>query len=138
MKIGVNNLCPCQSSKKYKKCCKIFHEGALPKTAQELMRSRYSAFATNNAEYIMKTTHPSNSDFSENKSAWQSSILEFTHHTQFVGLDILNHDEKEQEAFVTFHAKLFQGDEECSFTEKSLFFKVDGQWLYHSGSFLDE
>ncbi|MCT7612512.1 SEC-C metal-binding domain-containing protein [Aliarcobacter butzleri] len=26
MKISVNSLCPCGSLKKYKKCCKIFHD----------------------------------------------------------------------------------------------------------------
>jgi hypothetical protein len=38
--------CPCGSGGLYKACCGRFHEGsAVPATAEELMRSRYSACA---------------------------------------------------------------------------------------------
>ena len=64
MKLPVNNTCPCGSLQKYKKCCKVFHDKIkLPKTALELMKSRFCAFAAENADYIIFTTHENNSDF---------------------------------------------------------------------------
>lgn len=50
--------CPCGSRKVFSQCCQPFHEGkALPPTAEALMRSRYSAYATKNVDYIVDTTH---------------------------------------------------------------------------------
>jgi len=77
MKISSNALCPCHSGEKYKKCCQPYHKGIFPSNAQKLMRSRYSAFALGLAEYIMTTTHPDNSDFTENKPDWKKTFWIF-------------------------------------------------------------
>ena len=51
--------CPCCSGKSYEECCKPFHtKTKFPQTAEELMRSRFSAFAIPNGEYLMDTTFP--------------------------------------------------------------------------------
>ena len=48
--------CPCCTGASYQDCCQPFIEGvSFPKTAQELMRSRYTAFSLNNPDYIGKT-----------------------------------------------------------------------------------
>ena len=47
--------CPCGTGKAYAKCCQIFHLGAYPDTAEQLMRSRYSAYALRDAQYLIKT-----------------------------------------------------------------------------------
>eukprot|EP00465_Bigelowiella_longifila_P014130 CAMPEP_0185266748 /NCGR_PEP_ID=MMETSP1359-20130426/32159_1 /TAXON_ID=552665 /ORGANISM="Bigelowiella longifila, Strain CCMP242" /LENGTH=247 /DNA_ID=CAMNT_0027856719 /DNA_START=1 /DNA_END=741 /DNA_ORIENTATION=- len=45
----------------YDDCCGKYHAGVqLPPTPEALMRSRFSAFVLGDAEYIIKTTHPSN------------------------------------------------------------------------------
>jgi len=50
--------CPCCSGKEYKNCCEPFHlNKELPKTPEELMRSRYAAFAMVLPEYLVDTTH---------------------------------------------------------------------------------
>ena len=65
MKLSVNSICPCGSLKKYKKCCKLFHDDIKkPSNALELMKSRFSAFAFCKSDYIIKTTHKKNCDFS--------------------------------------------------------------------------
>ena len=56
MKFSPNNPCPCGSGKKYKKCCQIYHKGKIAKSALELMKSRYSAFAVGDIDYIIKTS----------------------------------------------------------------------------------
>jgi SEC-C motif-containing protein len=132
-----NNLCPCHSQKPYAACCKPFHDGALPPTALALMRSRYAAYAKQLADYLIKTTHPSNPSFQADTDSWKRNILLFSSQTQFVGLTIHEHSEKENEAYVTFTAHLTQDSRDVSFTEKSYFKKVANQWLYVNGTFLD-
>jgi SEC-C motif domain protein len=131
MKISSNAPCPCYSGEKYKKCCQPYHKGIFPSNALKLMRSRYSAYSLNLADYILKTTHPNNPDSTVETSLWKQSILEFSHNTQFLGLKIGEFIDGETVAYVTFDAILDSG----SLKEKSRFLKEDGKWLYESGSF---
>ncbi len=131
IKTSPNTPCPCGSKIKYKKCCAIYHKGALPKTALLLMKSRYCAYAIGESNYIIKTTHPNNPDYSEYKQVWKASIDDFSNATEFLGLEIVEFIDGEHEAFVTFRAKLSSGD----LVEKSRFLNVDGHWLYVSGEF---
>lgn len=48
-----------------------------------------------------------------------------------MGLEILSFEAGEEEAFVTFVARLGSGE----LREKSRFRKVDGKWLYLDGTF---
>lgn len=53
------SLCPCKSGKSYGVCCRPFHVGqAKPQTAEQLMRSRYSAYFFRRLDYLVETTHP--------------------------------------------------------------------------------
>lgn len=133
MKLSPNTPCPCHSGKKYKQCCHPYHKGILPSDAQKLMRSRYSAFALNLADYVMATTHPNNSDYTKQKENWKKSILDFSQNTRFLGLKIRDYSDGEEVAYVTFEAILDHG----SLIEKSRFLKVKGKWLYESGEFTE-
>ena len=128
-KISPNSLCPCGSHTKYKKCCAIYHKGANPKTALLLMKSRYSAYAVQDANYIIKTTHPQNTDYTQDTKLWKDSIDIFSKETQFLGLEIVEYIDKKDEAFVTFKANLSSGE----LYENSKFLKIDNRWLYISG-----
>ena len=51
--------CPCDSGKEYKDCCKPVLSGESPaQTAEALMRSRYTAFAKGEVDYIFNSLHP--------------------------------------------------------------------------------
>lgn len=51
--------CPCLSGLVYDECCGRLHRGqAAATTAGQLMRSRFSAFAVGDAEYLLRTWHP--------------------------------------------------------------------------------
>lgn len=100
------------------------------------MRSRYTAFALNLPKYITQTTHPENPDFTTDITNWLQGIESFSNHTEFKKLEVLEFIDGENIAYVTFKATLFSNSEDCSFTEKSKFYKVDNKWLYHSGVFL--
>eukprot|EP01155_Anaeramoeba_flamelloides_P018237 Anaeramoba_flamelloidesa569597_87.p2 GENE.a569597_87~~a569597_87.p2 ORF type:complete len:139 (-),score=10.60 a569597_87:248-664(-) len=133
MSSPVNKPCPCGSGKKYKKCCLVFHNGAKPKNALELMKSRYSAFAVDDAKYILKTTHKENTDFSQDKQTWEKSVLDFSKNTSFDKLTIIDFVDGEDEAYVEFLANLIQNQKDISFIERSKFKKEDNMWKYHSG-----
>ena len=48
--------CPCGSGQRYAVCCAPLHQGlVMADTAEQLMRSRYSAFAKGQVDYLIKT-----------------------------------------------------------------------------------
>jgi SEC-C motif-containing protein len=51
--------CPCGLGGDYDSCCGRLHGGAPAATAEQLMRSRYSAFAVGDTGYLLRTWHPS-------------------------------------------------------------------------------
>jgi SEC-C motif-containing protein len=126
-----NLPCPCCSGLKYKKCCQKYHKGAKPANAEYLMRSRYSAYAFGLADYIIKTTHPDNSDYTEEQQAWREDILLFCKGTLFSGLRVIDFTEEAHEAYVEFEASLSSG----LLWERSRFLKENDTWLYVDGIF---
>lgn len=133
--MSLNHPCPCGSKVKYKKCCKLFHDGKKAKNPLELMKSRYSAYAVKNSLYIIKTTHHANKDFMDDKKEWKASIDSFCKQTHFQSLNILHVDESQSK--VTFQAKLIQDGKDVSFCECSTFCFEDGAWFYLSGEFIE-
>ncbi len=117
MKISPNYPCPCGSGKKYKKCCQIYHKGAIAKDVLTLMRSRYSAFAIGDIKYIIKTS-TFQKDYEELKA--------FSNSCKFEKLEILDSGKD----FVTFRATIYCDGKDASFTEKSHFIQKEGRWLY--------
>ena len=90
--------CPCGSNLLFAACCEpVIAQHAAAKTALQLMRSRYSAFALGLVDYILNTTHP---DKPEQGSF--ESIKHFCDITDFKGLEILSAEGDQ----VIFHAQL--------------------------------
>ncbi len=90
------------------------------------MRSRYSAYALDLANYIIKTTHPKSPFYEKDIDVWKKSIHHFSKTTAFQDLIIESFDE----THVTFFAKLNTLGMDASFRELSLFKKLDGLWYY--------
>lgn len=133
----MQDLCPCCSKKKYQECCQPLHEGMYPEDALSLMRSRYSAFALNLPEYIIATTHPDHKDNLMNKEEWKKKFSDFSKMTHFHRLEIINFQNGNDEAFVTFIAHMSQDEHPMQLHEKSRFLKVGPQWLYRDATFFD-
>ncbi|MGA8165505.1 MAG: YchJ family metal-binding protein [Waddliaceae bacterium] len=125
--------CPCCSGLSYEQCCQRYHRGSIAENALILMRSRFAAYAVQDADYIIKTTHPKNPGFKKDLAGWKKEILRFTKRTDFLGLTIADFADGDTRAAVTFHAELRQTDKDASFTEKSYFEKVNEKWLYRDG-----
>lgn len=126
-------LCPCSSDQLYSKCCRKYHEGALPPTALELMRSRYSAYALGLSDYIIKTTHPSSPYFNSNRQAWLKELSQFSSEITFEKLEVLDAELGENESFVSFVAHLSKDKIDLTFSEKSFFLKENHSWKYVQG-----
>ncbi|MEM7115325.1 MAG: YchJ family metal-binding protein [Chloroflexota bacterium] len=125
----MSRLCPCTSGEAYKVCCQPYHNGKKRPLPRPLMRSRYAAYALGKVGYILKTEQLAEKQ--KDAAVRRRDIKQFSQNTQFVGLQIL--DEQlldETHATVTFHAILLQSGHDVSYTEKSLFEKVNGRWLY--------
>ena len=57
--MGEPGACPCGSGGSYDACCGPLHTGATQAaTPEQLMRSRYAAFALGEAGYLLSTWHP--------------------------------------------------------------------------------
>jgi SEC-C motif-containing protein len=53
------DTCPCGAPTLYAACCGPLHRGrGLAETAEQLMRSRYSAYALGELGYVFRTWHP--------------------------------------------------------------------------------
>lgn len=133
MKYGVNDPCPCQSGKKYKRCCRPAHEGQAPATAEATMRSRYCAYALGRVEYLLTTTHPGGPHWEADTEAWRAEIRRFCEATTFQGLEVEAVEAGEETSRVLFRATLAGGGRTVILRENSLFLRQGGRWLYHSG-----
>lgn len=122
--------CPCGSETPYLSCCGRYHKGEPAPNALALMKSRYSAYAVKNADYIIYTTHPSHPDATIPIPKRRKQIKAFCEATRFLKLEILAVEEQETHATVTFHVTLSQQGKDASFTEKSAFEKEGNLWLY--------
>lgn len=126
--------CPCNPSTLYKDCCFLFHSGEkIPKVPLEVMKSRYSAYAVQNAGYIMDTTHPKSPHFEKDKVNWALSIEKFGQETLFLKLEILEDTHYDKTGFVTFNAILEKNGEDASFQERSKFIYENNLWFYFDG-----
>lgn len=130
--------CPCHSGKLYLTCCQPFHFGKKrPFTPTQLMRSRYAAYALGKIRYIVQTERLENSHSQQDIVARRKAIKSFSQKTDFVGLQILDAKTiSETEAMVTFHAILLENGRDISYTERSRFQNVKGQWLYVDGTII--
>jgi len=120
--------CPCLSGTPYSICCQPLHEDKkIAHSAEQLMRSRYSAFYLGKIDYLIATLH------SEKRQANDAQILKNTiEQTQWLGLKIVNHKAKDLTATVEFIA-YFQGEPVGQLHERSNFIKDNNRWFYVDG-----
>ena len=123
--------CPCGHKKDYTDCCLLFHTGKIfAKTAEQLMRSRYSAFVKNDLKYIKRTMiSPALDDFSNNKMKFSRKKI------VWLGLQILSTEkglESDTEGWVKFQAEYKDKNSRGVMVEDSYFKKIDNKWFYAS------
>ena len=122
--------CPCGTEFPYTDCCGPLIRGASPAdTAEDLMRSRFTAFAKGLWDYIEETRYPDGQEL----SAWYKT--KFLHDgISWTKLDILgakNGEASDEEGEVSFIAHYIENGEEKTLQEVSSFIKQDGKWYYN-------
>ena len=120
--------CFCGNQKSFENCCQIYINGIeKAPSAETLMRSRYSAFATQAVDYLIATTHVSTRKFHK-----KSDILEWSKSNQWLKLEVIEATDKK----VTFKAYYldFQLNAQIHY-EKSTFKNENGSWFYVDGEF---
>ncbi|MFT5242993.1 MAG: SEC-C motif-containing protein [Psychroserpens sp.] len=121
--------CYCGNKKTYATCCEVFHlNKGKTKTAEQLMRSRYSAFVLANGDYLMQTHHSSTRPISEKKE-----IVKWAKSVQWIKLEILETTrglENDLEGTVTFNAYFYENGSIELIHEKSAFLKENDTWYY--------
>lgn len=124
--------CPCGSEKPFAFCCEPYIEGQKPApTAEQLMRSRYTAFALGAIDYLIDTTAPEKRDLID-----RAVIAEQIQFTTWTGLTILNKEaghKEDAQGMVEFEAAFETEEDQCILHERSNFYAKNGQWFYLDG-----
>jgi SEC-C motif-containing protein len=119
--------CPCLSGLTYDTCCGQLHSGSTTaQTAEQLMRSRYSAFAVGDPEYLLATWHPST----------RPSTLELDDGLRWYRLDIVTTREGgpfDTAGVVEFEAFYRSPGGAGSQRELSRFVRQGARWFYLDG-----
>ena len=123
-----SNTCPCGSDKVLKDCCEPIIQGiSKAKTAEQLMRSRYTAFTIANNEYLLKSwakaTRPETINAEDGSIQWLELQVE----------ECEKGNAEDETGFVTFTARFLSSGHLCSLHEKSSFIKENALWYYLDG-----
>ncbi|MBF9071288.1 hypothetical protein I2501_25035 [Streptacidiphilus sp. NEAU-YB345] len=124
-------VCPCGGPRPYAECCGPLHSGtAQAATAEQLMRSRFAAFAKQDAAYLLRSwapeTRPGRVDFDPGLRWERLEILGTTEGGPF-----------HSEGTVEFRAHYREGRTAGSMHEKSRFRREGGAWVYVDGDVRD-
>ena len=124
--------CPCGSGKTFEACCGPYLSGAAPvPTAEALMRSRYSAFAMKNVDYLHDTLLPeTRHDFN------REHVTDWANNSEWTGLEIRSTEAggpDDGEGVVEFVARFRVQGKDYVHHETSTFKKQDGVWYYVDG-----
>lgn len=120
--------CPCLSGEVFGSCCGPVHAdrragGPGAVTAEALMRSRYSAFVTGDAAYLLTSWHPSTRPASlelDPSMTWRRLDV----------VDVVAGGPFDGRGIVEFAAHYRQDGKRGVQRERSTFLREDGRWFY--------
>lgn len=118
--------CPCGSGAPYAACCRPLHDGEPAGTAEQLMRSRYSAYAVGHLDHVFRTWHPRT----------RPSDLSPAPGLTWLGLEVLGTVDggpADDSGEVEFRARFRAPDGEHVLHERSRFQRRAGRWVYVDG-----
>lgn len=120
--------CYCGNSIPFQDCCETYIKGITnAPTVEKLMRSRYSAFATGAADYLVNTTHISKRRFHNKKD-----ILAWSQANKWLKLEVL----ASTETTVTFKAYYLDENLKAQVHYEHSTFKLENElWFYVDGEY---
>ncbi|MFV8343542.1 YchJ family protein [Flavobacterium sp. XS2P39] len=126
----IEKKCYCGSQEIFQDCCAPLIKGIQKAlTAEALMRSRYSAYATHEVDYLVATTH-----ISERKYHSKSEILNWATTNQWLQLEI----NAVTATTVEFKAYFLDSKLQKHIHHELSTFKLEnGSWFYVDGKFFN-
>jgi SEC-C motif-containing protein len=126
--------CPCGKGPTLEACCGPILDGAPAQTAEELMRSRYTAYVTGNIDHVVATHDPATRDTvdREASTAWSKQ-------SQWHGLEVRATEAGgagDTTGVVEFIARFTLAGRSQQHHERSRFVKQDDHWYYVDGEVL--
>jgi SEC-C motif-containing protein len=122
-------ICPCQSGKSFSACCgRYIDTSQFAKTPEQLMRSRYTAYALGgHGEYLLATWLPA--------TAQGLTALELSERTvDWQGLKVVKKSQQGDSGEVEFHASFINHEGALEVMhEVSSFTRILGRWYYVGG-----
>lgn len=129
--------CPCGSGSTYDDCCGPLHRRQREATtAEQLMRSRYSAYVVGDAAHLVRTWHPEH----------RPDQLVLDGGEQWLGLEVLRTRDggpDDERGVVEFRARFRRGGLDHTLHEVSRFVRLpddadaggphEGRWVYLRG-----
>lgn len=125
--------CPCGSGRSYEECCGAIIKGEkTADTAEELMRSRYTAYVKVETDHLYESTHPDHRKGYDHKGTrhWAES-------SRWEGLEILatkGGRPEDEEGEVEFIARYREKDLRKQYHELASFRKEKGIWYFTDGT----
>jgi len=129
------DLCPCGSTQNYSDCCRPVITGERrAETAEQLMRSRYSAYVIKELAWLKTSLHPDHrADYDEASSrAWAERA-------EWHGIEILGTEKGgpgDQEGTVEFAVSFTESGVQQEHRERSSFTKIGDEWYFTTGKVL--
>ena len=129
--------CPCGSKLSYSKCCEPLIKGVKPaETAEQLMRSRYSAYVKKELDYLFTTTLPSGREDYDHKATRR-----WAENPQWEGLDIIATQDggpNDAKGTVEFIARFKNKNNPHAHHESAEFVKQGGLWYFSKGQIVPQ
>lgn len=122
--------CPCESGKRLGECCLRVIEGERAETAEELMRTRYTAYVLQDTRYLLHSWHPDT----------RPASIDIVTDQRWLGLRIKrteNGKPSDTNGTVEFVARFKVGGRGHRLHEVSRFEKTADGWKYIDGELKD-
>jgi SEC-C motif-containing protein len=127
------NICPCGSEKDYSECCEQIISGVQSaKTAEQLMRARYSAYVLAEMNFIFESTHPDHREGYDH-----AGTKEWAETADWHGLEVIDTNkggEGDSVGEVEFIARFTEKGNKREHHEAGQFKRKDGHWYFTDGN----
>ena len=129
------DICPCGSSRSYADCCcPVIAGDKRAETAEQVMRSRYTAYVKKEFAWLRDSLHPEQrADYDETSSrAWAERA-------EWHGIEVLGTDKggpADDEGTVEFIVSYTENGVRQEHHERSSFRKTGGTWYFTNGKVL--
>jgi SEC-C motif-containing protein len=129
--------CPCGTGRDYDACCGAYISGtSTAETAEALMRSRYTAFARGEVDFLTETIHP---QAREGYNA--EEVREWSKSADWLGFEVLSTSAGQADddnGSVEFMASYRVEGKVVRHHEMAEFRKEDGTWYFFDGKFMSQ